>query len=88
MQAANLETTRDETNIFFAPSSAGVAKKIVLPKHIPGPLSVRGRNSDNGLIATKLWWRPREPLVRGIEKTYPWIAAQVAAARQRSGISV
>ena len=85
MQAANLETTRDETNLFFAPSSAGVAKKIVLPKHIPGPLSVRGRNSDNVLIATKLGWR--EPLVRGIEKTYPWIAAQVAAARQRSGIS-
>ncbi len=66
---------------------AGVADKAVRPKHIPGPLGVRGRNSDNRLIAEKLGWRPREPLVRGIEKTYPWIAAQVAAARQRRGVS-
>lgn len=66
---------------------AGVANKTVRLKHIPGPLGVRGRNSDNRLIAEKLGWRPREPLVRGIEKTYPWIAAQVAAATQRCGVS-
>jgi nucleoside-diphosphate-sugar epimerase len=66
---------------------AGVAKKDVKLKHIPGPLGVRGRNSDNRLIAAKLGWSPREPLMRGIEKTYPWIAAQVAAARQRFGVS-
>ena len=66
---------------------AGVADKTVRLKHIPGPLGVRGRNSDKRLIAEKLGWRPREPLIRGIEKTYPWIAAQVAAARQRCGVS-
>jgi nucleoside-diphosphate-sugar epimerase len=66
---------------------AGVADKAVRLKHIPGPLGVRGRNSDNHLIAEKLGWRPREPLIRGIEKTYPWIAAQVAASRQRRGAS-
>ena len=65
---------------------AGVADKAVRLKHIPGPLGVRGRNSDNHLIAEKLGWRPREPLIRGIEKTYPWIAAQVAASRQRRGL--
>ena len=65
---------------------AGVANKSVRLKHIPGPLGVRGRNSDNRLIAEKLGWRPREPLLRGIEKTYPWIAAQVAAARQHSAV--
>ena len=66
---------------------AGVADKAVRLKHIPGPLGVRGRNSDNHLIAEKLGWRPREPLIRGIEKTYPWIAAQVAASTQRRGVS-
>ena len=66
---------------------AGVAGKSIRPKHIPGPLGVRGRNSDNGLIAAKLGWRPSKPLVRGIERTYPWIAAQVAATRQRAGSS-
>jgi hypothetical protein len=50
---------------------AGVADKAVRLKHIPGPLGVRGRNSDNHLIAEKLGWRPREPLIRGIEKTIP-----------------
>jgi nucleoside-diphosphate-sugar epimerase len=67
---------------------ARVAGKSVRPRHIPGPLGVRGRNSDNHLIAAKLGWRPHERLVHGIEKTYPWIAAQVAATRQRLGLSV
>jgi nucleoside-diphosphate-sugar epimerase len=64
---------------------AQVAGKIVRVKHIPGPLGVRGRNSDNTLIANRLGWRPREPLIRGIERTYPWVAGQVAIARQRDG---
>jgi hypothetical protein len=62
-----------------------VAKMNVPLKHIPGPLGVRGRNSDNRLIVKKLAWRPSQPLVRGIEKTYPWIAQQIKIARQRSG---
>ncbi len=62
-----------------------VAKMNVRLKHIPGPLGVRGRNSDNRLIVKKLAWRPSQPLVRGIEKTYPWIAQQIKIARQRSG---
>jgi nucleoside-diphosphate-sugar epimerase len=66
---------------------ARVANKSIVPKHIPGPLGVRGRNSDNRLIAERLNWRPHEPLTRGIEKTYSWIAAQVVAARQRSKLS-
>ncbi len=66
---------------------ARVAKKDVRCKHIPGPLGVRGRNSDNRLIAEKLGWRPSEPLLRDIEKTYPWIARQVEIVKQRSGVS-
>jgi hypothetical protein len=64
---------------------ANVACKKVRCRHIPGPLGVRGRNSDNRLIAEKLGWRPMEPLVGGIEKTYAWIAAQVEISKQQSG---
>jgi len=39
---------------------------------------VRGRRSDNCLIQEKLGWAPSIPLSEGIEKTYRWIAAEVA----------
>jgi len=47
-------------------------------KHIPGPLGVRGRNSDNKLIKTQLGWKPSWPLKKGLKITYNWIAQQVA----------
>ena len=47
-------------------------------KHIPGPLGVRGRNSDNHLIEEKLDWKPAAPLPEGLEKTYHWIEKMVA----------
>lgn len=55
----------------------GLAKKNVKVKHIPGPIGVRRRNSDNSLIAEKLNWKPSELLVHGIEKTYRWIDLQL-----------
>ena len=39
-----------------------IAGKSVSLNHIPGPLGVRGRNSDNRLIANKLGWSPSESL--------------------------
>lgn len=57
---------------------AEVANKKITIKHIPGPLGVRGRNSDNKLIHEKLGWAPEKPLRDGIEKTYQWITKQVA----------
>jgi len=60
-----------------------IAKKKLSLKHIPGPLGVRGRNSDNTLIEKMLKWRPREALVRGLERTYPWVLGRVLAAKQR-----
>jgi len=39
---------------------------------------VRGRRSDNRLIQEKLGWAPSKPLSEGIEKTYRWIATEVA----------
>jgi len=53
-----------------------VEKKLSI-KHIPGPLGVRGRNSDNKLIKEKLSWEPNYPLEKGLEKTYFWIAEQI-----------
>ena len=55
-----------------------VAGKRVRIKHIPGPLGVRGRNSDNHLIRQKLGWEPKLPLRAGLATTYAWIAQQVA----------
>ena len=54
-----------------------IAGKKLSIKHIPGPLGVRGRNSDNRLINKKLNWRPNWPLRKGMEITYEWIAEQV-----------
>ena len=59
-----------------------IAGKKLTIKHIPGPLGVRGRNSDNRLIAEKLGWSPSEPLYRGLEKTYQWIEQQVSAEKK------
>ncbi|WP_419907482.1 NAD-dependent epimerase/dehydratase family protein [Hoeflea sp.] len=54
-----------------------VAGKKLTIKHIPGPLGVRGRNSDNRLIRDKLGWEPDAKLVRGLEVTYRWINDQI-----------
>ena len=58
-----------------------IAGKKLAIKHISGPLGVRGRNSDNRLIAEKLSWKPSRPLREGLEKTYRWIQQQVAVSR-------
>lgn len=59
---------------------AKAAGKTLSIKHIPGPLGVRGRNSDNRLIREKLGWAPHMPLRDGMEKTYRWVHEQVKAA--------
>jgi nucleoside-diphosphate-sugar epimerase len=58
-----------------------IAGKNLAIKHISGPLGVRGRNSDNHLIAEKLGWKPSRPLRVGLEKTYRWIQEQVTIWR-------
>lgn len=56
-----------------------VAQKPLSIKRVPGPLGVRGRNSDNRLIQEKLGWAPTQPLIDGIRKTYPWILDQITS---------
>jgi nucleoside-diphosphate-sugar epimerase len=60
----------------------GIAGKKLTIRHIPGPLGVRGRNSDNKLIREKLGWAPSQSLREGLEKTYAWIEKQVRRAAQ------
>jgi GDP-D-mannose 3',5'-epimerase len=55
-----------------------IAGKRLSVRHIPGPLGVRGRNSDNRLIRTMLGWSPTQALELGLKTTYHWIAHQVA----------
>jgi GDP-D-mannose 3', 5'-epimerase len=59
-----------------------IAGKKLRIRHIDGPLGVRGRNSDNRLIAQTLGWAPSAPLDRGMEATYAWIAAQVEQMKE------
>ena len=62
----------------------GIAGKRVRIKHVPGPLGVRGRNSDNHLIREKLGWEPKQPLRDGLSTTYAWIAQQITQSMATS----
>lgn len=64
-----------------------IAGKRLKLRHVPGPLGVRGRNSDNRLIRDRLGWSPSRPLREGLEKTYAWIESQVRTVRCRPGLS-
>ena len=61
-----------------------IANKNITINHIPGPLGVAGRNSDNNLIQEKLGWSPSEPLYQGLEKAYAWINEQVELSKSSS----
>jgi nucleoside-diphosphate-sugar epimerase len=60
---------------------ARIAKKKIEKHHIPGPLGVRGRTSDNRLIKEKLGWAPSQTLREGLVPTYNWIHSQISASR-------
>ena len=60
-----------------------ISGKQVTIHNIPGPTGVRGRRSDNQLIAQRLGWAPSHSLREGMELTYGWIAAQVAGQAGR-----
>ena len=71
----------------FAERIAMIAGKPVRLRHVPGPLGVRGRNSDNRLIREKLGWAPSVPLDVGLRLTYEWIARQVAESRTEKKVA-
>jgi nucleoside-diphosphate-sugar epimerase len=63
-----------------------IAGKRLRIRNIPGPLGVRGRNSDNRLILEQLGWAPDRPLREGLKKTYDWIAGQVKTSLALCGL--
>ena len=66
----------------LAQMAMDIAGKNMSIEHIPGPLGVRGRNSDNRLIKEKLGWEPNYPLKSGMKITYQWIEEQVQNSHQ------
>ncbi|MDO9712573.1 NAD-dependent epimerase/dehydratase family protein [Paracraurococcus lichenis] len=64
---------------------AEIAGKRIEKRHMPGPLGVRGRNSDNRRIEQELGWKPSLPLVEGLRATYAWIEQQ--AQQQPLGVA-
>jgi GDP-D-mannose 3',5'-epimerase len=57
---------------------ADIAGIKITIKHVPGPLGVRGRNSDNTRLRAVLKWEPQLTLEQGLKRTYTWIEKQVA----------
>ncbi len=61
--------------------ASGIESKAIKVNHIPGPLGVRGRNSNNDLIRAKLGWDYSMTLKEGIDLTYKWIKSQAANSK-------
>ena len=55
---------------------ATASGKNITIRHVDGPVGVNSRNYSNARIES-LGWHAKWPLLRGIEETYAWIAAQV-----------
>jgi nucleoside-diphosphate-sugar epimerase len=75
----NLGSDRMVTINQLAEIIANIAGIKITIKHIPGPMGVRGRNSDNTRLREVLKWEPKLTLEQGLERTYTWIEKQVAA---------
>lgn len=54
-----------------------IAGKKLTKKHVPGPLGVHARTSDNNLIKQVLGYAPDENLEYGLEQTYTWIQGEI-----------
>jgi len=62
----------------LAEMAMNIAGKKLAFKHIPGPLGVRGRSSENTFIQQVLGWRPSTRLIDGMKVTYQWIVDEVS----------
>lgn len=60
---------------------ASVAGKTIRLEHIEGPVGVKARNFRNDRISS-IGWTSEFSLREGLSRTYPWIKAQVEAARK------
>jgi GDP-D-mannose 3',5'-epimerase len=74
----NLGSDRMVTINQLAEMVADIAGIKITIKHIPGPMGVRGRNSDNTRLREVLKWEPQLSLEEGLRRSYEWIEKQVA----------
>jgi GDP-D-mannose 3', 5'-epimerase len=66
----------------LAQTVAKVAGKKINLKHVEGPVGVQSRNFSNARIYS-LGWKSKVSVEEGIRRTYPWIEAQVKAAKKK-----
>ncbi len=66
----------------LASTVVGISGKTIRFKHVEGPVGVKARNFRIDRISS-LGWKSRYSLREGLSRTYPWIKAQVDAARQK-----
>jgi nucleoside-diphosphate-sugar epimerase len=78
--AANIGCPQYVTVDELAHAAARAAGKAIHIRHVEGPVGVHSRNFSNARIYS-LGWTARVDLDAGLALTYPWIEAQVKAAR-------
>ncbi len=66
----------------FAKLVMSFANKDLPLRHIPGPMGVRGRNSDNTMIKERLGWAPSISIKTGVRTTFEWIRGQIELEKQ------
>jgi GDP-D-mannose 3',5'-epimerase len=66
----------------LAQTIAGISGKKLTFKHVEGPVGVKARNFRNDRISS-IGWRSEFSLKDGLSRTYPWIKAQVEAAKNK-----
>ena len=81
---ANIGTEEYVTVRRLLETVAEVAGKRISFRSVPGPVGVASRNFSTERIRST-GWAPKFSLREGIARTYPWVAAQVAACAGKQG---
>jgi GDP-D-mannose 3', 5'-epimerase len=58
-----------------------IESKDLVKEHVPGPLGVHARTSNNELFKKIMGWTVDENLEFGLEKTYSWIKSQIVLTK-------
>ena len=66
----------------LARTIAGIAGKTIRIRHVEGPVGVKARNFTHDRISS-IGWVSRFSLKEGLSRTYPWVRAQVEAAKKK-----
>jgi GDP-D-mannose 3',5'-epimerase len=66
----------------LAQTIAVISGKKISFKHVEGPVGVKARNFRNDRISS-IGWKSEFSLKEGLSRTYPWVKAQVEAAKNK-----